>query len=81
MALKKRRLLRNERLHDDFGARVGAVDRVVDVLLAHLAVVAVALAIAGLVVLVSAGQLGLTLALWFGALLFLAVSRNPRRWL
>jgi uncharacterized membrane protein len=43
--------------------------------------IAAALAIAGLIVLVSAGHLGLTLALWFGALLFLAVSRNPRRWL
>jgi hypothetical protein len=47
----------------------------------HLAMIAAALAIAGLIVLVSAGQLGLTLALWFGAFLFLAVSRNPRRWL
>jgi hypothetical protein len=47
----------------------------------HLALIAAALAIAGLVVLVSGAHLALSLVLWFGALLFLAASRNPRRWL
>jgi hypothetical protein len=63
---------------DPIGVQVPSGDQIRPL---HPALIAAALAIAGLVVLVSGGHLVLSLVLWFGALLFLAVSRNPRRWL
>jgi len=63
---------------DPIGVRVPSGEQIRPL---HLALIAAALAIAGPVVLVSGGHLGLSLVLWLGALLFLAVSRDPRRWM
>jgi hypothetical protein len=62
---------------DPIGVRVPTGERLRPM---HLAIVAVALGVAGLVSLVAHGHLVLALILWFGALLFMVAARNPSAW-